>query len=280
MVELDYLVIGHATNDLVGGTLRIGGTVVYAARTALAFGCRVGVVTSARADLDLASVLAGVATELISADATTTFENVYTAEGRRQVIHGVAGKLAPGVVPAAWQARIVHLGPVAQELDPRLAKCFGSAFLGLTPQGWMRRWDSGGQVGRTRWKGANPLLRRADAVVLSDEDVRRSERLLRRYAGRTRALVVTRAAAGGSLYSGGSVRHFAGADVTEVDPTGAGDIFAAAFFISLQRTGDAWQAARLANCLAARSVTRPGLDGVPNADEVARCERDLLVQRV
>jgi sugar/nucleoside kinase (ribokinase family) len=275
MVELDYLVIGHATNDLVDGALRTGGTVVYAARTALALGCRVGAVSSGAADLDLSSVLAGVETFVVPAEATTVFENVYTSEGRRQMIHGVAERLTPESVPAGWHAQIVHLGPVAQECDPRLADYFPSSFLGLTPQGWIRSWDSAGRVTRRRWPGARRLLRRADAVVLSEEDVGCNERRMGQYAGHTKVLAVTRAGRGGSLHSGGSAREFRGLDVEEVDPTGAGDVFAAAFFIELHRLGDAWRAALLANCLAAQSVTRPGVAGTPTPLDLESCRRML-----
>jgi sugar/nucleoside kinase (ribokinase family) len=275
MVELDYLVIGHATNDLGGDTPHIGGTVVYAARTALALGCRVGVVSSVGAGLDLSSALAGVETVLLPAEATTVFENVYTSEGRRQVIHSVAERITPDAVPADWRSQIVHLGPVAQECDARLAERFPSAFLGLTPQGWTRKWDAAGRVSRCRWSGAGRLLRRADAVVLSDEDVGFDERLLSRYASQTRVLAVTRAGAGGSLYVGRRARHFKGLDVEEIDPTGSGDVFAAAFFVELQRSGDPWRASLLANCLAAGSVTRPGLAGTPGLEEAALCRRAL-----
>ena len=275
MVELDYLVIGHATNDLVDNAHQIGGTAVFAARTALALGCRVGVVSSGSADLDLSSVLNGVELALVPARATTTFENIYTSEGRRQMIHSVAARLTAEAVPADWEARVVHLGPVAQECDPRLAVRFPSSFLGVTPQGWMRRRDTAGRVRRRPWRSSRQLLRRADAIVLSDEDAAFDEHLLSRYAKRTRILAVTRAGAGCTLHAGGRVRQLQPEDVTEVDPTGAGDVFAAAFFVELHRSGDPWRAALLANCLAANSVTRPGLAGTPRPEEIARCRRAL-----
>jgi sugar/nucleoside kinase (ribokinase family) len=56
-----------------------------------------------------------------------------------------------------------------------------------------------------------------------------------------------------------------------VDPTGAGDIFATVFFAQLQRTGDPQLAAAMATCLAAHSVSRRALEGVPTPDEVAQC---------
>jgi len=275
MVELDYLVIGHVTRDLVDGGFTIGGTVSYAGRTARALGCRVGAITSASPDLDLNGVLDGVIVTRYPAATTTTFKNIYSADGRQQVLHGVAETLVPAMVPPHWRATIVHLGPVAQECDPALVNVFGDVFVGLTPQGWMRHWDRAGHVNPCQWEMAEELLARADAVVLSEEDVAGDEPLMARYAAQTRLLVVTHAAAGCTVYMAGQSRHFPAPAVHEVDPTGVGDIFAAAFFVRLQRCGDPWTAARFANCVAACSVTRAGLSGTPSAEEVAHCERAL-----
>jgi sugar/nucleoside kinase (ribokinase family) len=276
MIELDYLVIGHVTHDLVDGGFTIGGTASYTARTAQALGCRVGIVTSASPDLDLSQVLDDVLIARVPAAATTTFENTYTPSGRRQMLHATAETLVPHMVPLDWTVAprgVVHLGPVAQECDPALIDAFGDAFLGLTPQGWMRRWDQAGQVSRCRWQDAEPVLARADAVVLSEEDVAGDETLVSEYAAQTRLLVLTQGASGCTVYTERQVRHFPAPVVQERDATGCGDVFAATFFVWLQRSGAPWAAARLANCTAAQSVTRAGLDGTPTADEVARCKR-------
>ncbi len=276
VIELDYLAIGHATRDVVDGAFRVGGTVCYAARTAHALGCRVGIVTSVAPETDLSHVLEGVQIARLPAATTTTFENIYTATGRRQVVHSVARMLTPEAVPAAWKAHIVHLGPVARECTPTLADAFGDAFVGITPQGWMRCWDGAGHVSRCRWEGAEALLARADAVVLSEEDVAGDTALIAHYAAQTRLLVVTQGAAGCTVYTQGRSRHFPAPAVHEVDPTGSGDVFAAAFFVWVYRRGDPWEAACFANCVAARSVTRTGLDGTPTAEEVAHCKQDVM----
>ena len=43
---VDYLVIGHVTEDLTPTGPRLGGTAAFAALTARAFGLRTGIVTS------------------------------------------------------------------------------------------------------------------------------------------------------------------------------------------------------------------------------------------
>jgi sugar/nucleoside kinase (ribokinase family) len=62
-----------------------------------------------------------------------------------------------------------------------------------------------------------------------------------------------------------------------VDATGAGDIFAAAFFIRLFKTRDPWEAARFATLIASRSVTRIGLNGIPTQSEIEACMMEVLL---
>ena len=273
-VTLDYLVIGHAARDLVDGGFVTGGTVSYASRTALALGCRVGAVTSAGPDFDLSGVLNGVRLALVPAAQTTTFENLYTSDGRRQVLHGRAETLFPHMVPPDWRPTVVHVGPVARECPLELAQAFGGAFVGITPQGWMRQWDEAGRVRYCQWEDAEAWLARANAVVLSDQDVPSGE-LIAQYATQARVLAVTQGPAGCTVYAGDQVRSFPVVAAQEVDPTGAGDIFAAAFFHLMARRGDPWLAARFANCIAAASVTRLGLSGTPIPGEVDRCREAL-----
>jgi sugar/nucleoside kinase (ribokinase family) len=75
--------------------------------------------------------------------------------------------------------------------------------------------------------------------------------------------------AGALLHIDGSAPEvFPGYPATEVDPTGAGDVFAAAFLLWLRRTGDPRAAGDFANRVAALAVEREGLDGVPARDEL------------
>ena len=274
---LDYLVIGHATRDLKGSIERLGGTAAYAARTARSLGCRVGVVTSVDAHLDLGEHLEEILITRLAAPTSTTFENVYTEVGRQQVLHSVAGPLGPAAIPTHWDAKLVHIGPVAQECDPALVHAFPRAFVGVTPQGWMRQWDETGSVRRCPWEQARLVLPYTDAVVLSEEDLGGGSSVLDDYARETRCLAVTQGAGGCTVYANGDIRHFPAPRVDEVDPTGAGDVFAAAFFYALRHGHDAWTAARFANCVAAQSVTRPGLLGTPREPESAHFRRVTLM---
>jgi len=97
-----------------------------------------------------------------------------------------------------------------------------------------------------------------------------------RLAQHTRVLAVTEGAAGCVLYWNSDRRRFRAPQFYETDATGAGDIFAAAFFIRLYATRDPWEAARYATLLASHSVTRVGLDGIPTQHEVESCLVEVL----
>ena len=148
---IDYLAIGHAARDLTPKGSRLGGTVSYAGLAANALGLRVGVVTSASDRLDL-SPLNPLAVHRIPAEQSTAFENTYAADVRAQTISGIAEPLRLVHVPQEWRsAGIVHLAPIAAEVDLQLAKCFPDSFLAVTPQGWMRTWDDEGSIRLGPW---------------------------------------------------------------------------------------------------------------------------------
>jgi hypothetical protein len=265
---INYLVIGHLTRDLTPTGPRLGGTAAYAGLTARALGLRVGIVTSWGAELPLAE-LKHIPIINYPAENSTTFENIYTEKGRIQVVHTVANHLDFHLIPESWrQAPIVHLGPVAQEVEPGLIRHFPTSLVGITPQGWLRGWDGSGHVYASEWPEASFTLQQTGAAVLGIEDILNDENRVEEMVSASRILVVTEGAAGVRVYWNGDVRRFRSPPVTEIDSTGAGDIFAAAFFVRLYLTRDPWESARFANQIAAASVTRRGLEGIPTPDEI------------
>lgn len=267
-----YLVIGHVTKDLYPGGYKIGGTATFSALTAHNLGHQARIVTCCGPDIDLSRLPDEIQISTAACRETTTFENIYHDGHRRQFIRARARPLTVDDVPVAWRSSdIVHLGPVDQEVDERLAECFPGALIGLTPQGWMRRWNGQGVVEPVAWTPSDALLARADAVILSQEDVGGDLTIVEALARRTRLVVLTAGWEGATVYTDGQVRSFEAPSVHEVDPTGAGDIFAAAFLSALAQTANPWRSAQFANCVASHSVERSGLDSIPTPEEIARC---------
>jgi hypothetical protein len=273
---IDYLVIGHLTKDLTPSGPRLGGTASFSSLTAQALGLRVGVVTSCAPDLDR-HILSSVEVVVKPSDVSTTFENIYTDTGRIQYCYKQAPTLDISAVPEVWrETPIVHLGPIAQEIAPTISRDFQKSMLGLTPQGWMRTWDATGRVSLCEWPEARFVLGNAEAAVLSIEDIQGDETRIEEMASAIKLLVVTEGANGSRVFWNGDVRHFTPPKMVEVDATGAGDIFAAAFFFRYHSTHDPWEAARFATRLAAFSVTRVGLDSIPTPSEIQTCLVEIL----
>jgi sugar/nucleoside kinase (ribokinase family) len=273
---VDYLAIGHISQDLTPNGPVLGGTVSYAALTARAIGLKVGIVTSCSPDLALPE-LDGITVLSYPSEYSTTFENIYTAAGRIQRIHHQASILDVSMVPDTWRdTPIVHLGPVAQEVDPKLARAFPNSLVGVTPQGWMRSWDSEGHVTLGDWPESAFVLQSATAAVLSIEDLKGDESRIEELLTSIRILAITEGAAGARVYWNGDVRNFRPPQVKEVDATGAGDVFAASFFYQLSKTQDPWEAARFANLMASASVTHPGLQGIPTHSEAQEYSMEVI----
>jgi sugar/nucleoside kinase (ribokinase family) len=268
-----YVTIGHICQDILPHGWMFGGAATYSARMAHALGCHVQVITSLRSDVDVSPALADIEVVRLPSDRTTTFENVYVDHVRHQTLHAVADRLTPDRFPAAPAADIVHLAPIAQEVDLGWLDRFPGALVGVTPQGWLRRWDAQGRVSPIGWAEAAQVLPRADVVIISIEDVAHNEGLVQQWAAQARLLVVTRGAHGCTVHQNNMVTAVPTHSVEIVDATGAGDIFAASFLVRLRECGDPIVAALFASCLASQSITRRGLDSIPTPPEIDQCRR-------
>jgi 1D-myo-inositol 3-kinase len=274
----DYLVIGHATRDVQpGGGWRVGGTVVFAAAAAARLGLRPAIVTAAPPDVleAMQRALPDVAVASVRTDAATIFENQYLGDGqRRQYLRGRAPLIGLDAVPAVWrECPIVHLAPVAQEVDAALASAFPGALVAATPQGWLRAWDATGLVRPAAWNECARVLPHLRVLVLSRDDVAPdaavADAAIRRWAQSVPVVVVTEGARGAALLErGGSMIRVPAFSVREVDPTGAGDVFAAALLVALAEGSEPLAAVRFANAAASFVVEQPGLTGLPSRHEV------------
>ncbi|MCX6023182.1 MAG: PfkB family carbohydrate kinase [Chloroflexi bacterium] len=263
-----FLAVGAVTADRTPLGLVPGGTTFYAAQTARALGVSVAALTNLRTDLNVQDALSSIGIRA-GGTANLTFANIYGPQGREQRVEGNAPLLTPAILPPEWrEARAVLLGPVWGEVAPSLAQCFPTAKLAVTPQGWMRRAGPYGRVERTAWSPLADLLDRADAVILSEEDLGGDQGAEADLARRCRLLVVTRGERGCTVYQSGRRGDVPGFPVTAIDPTGAGDVFAAAFLLQLTESDIPLQAARFANAVASCSVQARGAAGLPNLAQV------------
>jgi sugar/nucleoside kinase (ribokinase family) len=291
----DYLVVGQIVCDIQpDGSGVLGGTALYSALTAARLGLRVGVLTRGRYGETIDGVdvpsLAPYSDELTiitqEADSPTFFVNDYHGGRRTQTIRRWAGPIDLRGLPPHWaNARIIHLGPVAREIDAHQALSLSPEYLGITPQGWMREWpmESGGRVHHIPLRLPPELLARTDTVIVSDEEIAQARPVVEWVGGR-RIGVITLGPNGCILMYGGHRADLPGYPVKTVDLTGAGDVFAAAFFSkAADPTISPVTAGRYANLVAALSLRDVGPGSVPSIAEIeersAAWEPKIVVRR-
>lgn len=268
----DFVVLGHLTRDeQPDGSFTLGGAVTFAAIAARNLGYRVGILTSAAEDFPEAELLHDIEIVRIPSPTTTTFRNTYTGIKRRQYVRDIAQPLTAANLPEEWRrAKIALLGPLAGEIGPDLVRAFSEeTVVGVLPQGWMRQWDETGRVRGRAWSEAPDILPHVDVLILSEEDLGIHLDRLSSYESLTPLIALTRGARGVIIYR----QHQEPVEVPAfptrvVDPTGAGDSFAAGFLIALHETNDPLQAARFANATASLAIESMGAETMPTRDQV------------
>ena len=185
-------------------------------------------------------------------------------------LEGRARELTPDDVPAEWRsAPVVHLAPVAWEMRASaMAAAFSPGQLFATPQGWLRRADAAGDVEADVLGIARVPFAGLRASVLSVDDAGGDLAVLERIVPVAPCLVLTRGAAGCTLYASGQPTDLPALPAREVDSVGAGDVFAAAFFVRLVETNDPLGSARFATAAAACAIEGAGWHAIPTRAEV------------
>jgi sugar/nucleoside kinase (ribokinase family) len=273
----DFVALGHVTRDEFEGepTWRFGGTALYAAATAARLGVDSALVTrvgrsEATALRERASAL-GIELHELPSEVTTTFAFRYV-DGRRMLrLRARARGLAGSDLPAGLHsARAVVLGSVAHELDRSVFGALGAAATVLVAQGYLREWSADGTITPRPWDDAQELAPLVSAVVLSEDDVAGDLSAPRRWS-RHGAVYVTLAERGVLILRDGAERTVPGFPVAHVvDPTGAGDAFAAGLALALADGKRDVDAARYANAVASFAVEGVGMEALADRPAVEK----------
>lgn len=268
MTTPDIVVVGHVVQDLTPQGSRLGGAATFASVQAHRLGCSVGVATRAQQDVLQDPQFSGIEFAGRSSETTTTFENTYDGASRRQRVPNQAEGITGADVPVEWQkAGTVLLGPVCGEVTHDISGLFTAALIGVGAQGWLRALDEDGHVQPQAWTGA-PFWAGSQVLFVSDEDIVGEESQLDRWAVEVPVVVVTRANHGTRVHSDGTWREIDAFPAQEVDQTGAGDVFAAAFLVRLKETNDVAAAARFASVAAAFAVEAEGIEAIATREQI------------
>lgn len=268
----DFVVIGHLTRDAQpDGAHSLGGAVTFASIAARNLGYRVGILTSAADNFPEPELLRDIEIVRVPSHTTTTFRNEYVDQKRQQHVHDVAQSLTAQAVPAAWRhAKIALLGPVANEVEADVVRAFSNETLvAISPQGWMRQWDESGRVKPRAWTEAPDILPHANVLILSEEDLGKYKERLSSYVALAPMVALTQGHHGCTIYRQRErPLHVPAFPANAIDPTGAGDSFAAGFLIRLYETKDPLQAARFGNATASLAIESIGAATMPTRAQV------------
>jgi sugar/nucleoside kinase (ribokinase family) len=265
------LAVGHVTFDRRDEGFVVGGSVSYASLTARRLGWEVAVLTAASPEFDPARDLPGIPAFVHPSAATTRFANIYEAGGhRRQVMSSRAADIDLLPLPEEWRAPdALLLSPVAGEIAGALAPSFEAGCVGAIAQGWLRAFDALGNVRAQDWPVPARDLEGVHALFLSQHDLP-GGRDPHDFLAQVPLVAVTRGWKGVTLLSRHGDLEVPGFPRPEVDPTGAGDVFAAAFLVGYHERADPKEAAVFACCAASCAVEGVGASSLGDRPEVER----------
>ncbi len=175
---------------------------------------------------------------------------------------------AADVAAELRDAPAVVFGSIAHEIGAGLLAAFPAPVRVLVGQGELRTWQADGTVGTGEWESAAETLPLVSAVVLSEEDLGGDLRPAERWA-RLTPVIVTLAERGARVFARDDLYTVAGfRAAVVVDPTGAGDAFAAGLALALGEGRSLREASRFANAVASFAVEAPGTDGLADRARV------------
>lgn len=273
-----YTLVGHVTKDITPTApegFLWGGTVTYSGRVVAQLGGDVSILTTGEENAALRALDPRLNWHISESAKTTTFENIYDAVGNRQQTCPIRAKDIqaddfPRLEPAP---DIIHFAPLTNEISLQTIQTFAEKYpdswLVATPQGWMRGFDKQNNVYHIDWPDAEAMLPYFKAVVFSQEDINNQEDLARRYSQNTGIPVIYTSGIDGATIFQGTKRTVVNAIPSQaIDPTGAGDIIAAAFFIRYFETGDLLDAVFWGTAAASIGIEHIGATGLPTRADI------------
>jgi sugar/nucleoside kinase (ribokinase family) len=269
----DYVTVGHVTLDLIedrpGGTVaQPGGGAFYSALQAARLGLRTLIVTQG-VPAQIEEMLSPYATELdlyvIRAPHTTTLVTNGSGSARSQRVTAWAG---PILEPLEPRTSILHLAAAARE-TPNLWR--GEAeFVGLTPQGLVRRWQPSQTISLVALDPTR-LPPRFHAAVIGERERECCDALFQAARRNGAPVAVTAGPEPTTIYAGGcetAPQAVVPPTATVREDLGAGDVFAAAFFLALLEGMPPTDSAAFGNAAAAIRVAGSSAEAIGRRGEI------------
>ena len=267
--HIEYVCTGHCCHDVIESGYALGGTAAYSASVAKNLGAKAKIITAYGSDFRFEQDIVDRGIELINvgSEATTVFENIYGHGPRQQVIHSRADLLdTKKVGPYLKKTDILHLCPIADEIDYGLIHQVDAGLIAGTIQGSMRCWDNQGNVYPCNMKWDS--LRGIDLVVISDEDVSGLDCAFNEIINIVPLAIVTMGKSGAKIFKKTTSQFLPSFPIHQKRETGAGDTFATAFFIHYYKNRNPFEACLYAHVICSLVLEREDKALFPSPDEI------------
>ena len=276
--------IGNPTRDKIitcdGESETIGGTVWYAVQllARLMPPQAIAVVGHGDAQVKHRFEKLKVNVRYLSVDGRIAhFENNYTGSQRHQHARmGVRVELSD-IPPEAFEAEALLVGPVLQDIDLSILTARRKGLLMLDIQGILRHLTPANQVVEKMGSDVAMAIRHCDILKVNAREAQIitstghiDTALKKLYRMGPQLIIITQDSKGAHIYDGDRLVHLSTPKVSEIDSTGAGDIFAAAFLQQYLDGSDPVIAGQFAVIAAALSIRGTGTSAIPTLEEIEK----------
>ena len=267
-----FVALGHLTFDvniLDNGTPTShipGGAAAYAALTAHKHDISAGVVSSVGDDYPVDLILKEIDVQVVESEHTATFANYYDSGDRTQVLMASGNRIPQSAIPESWvEPDILFVGPLLHEIPTDCVNWFNPKLSCLLPSGWLRRWGPDGAISHADML---PPFRgkKWDIIVVSESEIEMLPEQQLFDLGEV--VCVTRGEKGSRIWHEGTWAEVPVVYSNPVDFTGAGDIWATAFAISISEGQTIAQAGLYAATASAIAIESTGLSGCPSREQI------------
>jgi hypothetical protein len=273
---MDLVILGYLLHDVLRmeGERRelLGGSAAYAGIFLSRLGRKVGIVTKVGRDFKYWKEMEGCGLSFTYQNKTTCFENTYARGKRYQKVYNVGGKIDFGDIPRNYlETGFFYLAPVMGEIPFECVKKLrekGKIFMGV--QGFLRYADRS-RVKNRRVDEIMDYLELADVVAISGEEAGEIQL-------QDKIILITYGKRGSVAIWEGKKERIPAFPVREVDPTGAGDVYLAAFIHEFLSTRDVYRAALFASASASIVVEGYGVEPLLHLDREKLYSRYFTLQ--
>ena len=282
----DIIFVGDIVLDMVGNKKILGGSSFYAAYVSSRLGKKVCIYSclpeEAKREIEFIKTFSTIVGK--HCKSSIKFKNEYDKDGnRKQLVFGVGKdkRLSSDFLKQMKiKTKAVCICPVINELSVKdtceILRYYKSSIKFLSLQGFGRREINNMVFPKKVIRGIGSLIKNADVVVFSDEDITDYERFVHRYMD-SKIFVVTMGKKGALLFKDGERLHIPIYEKAKrVDPTGAGDTFLSALITRYIETYDIYESCLFASCAASVIIEDQWINRIRKCKNFRKVVEDRL----